>query len=115
MSGESHARREREVIDLLLNEGVITKATLEKAREEMKRTGLRMEKAFEKLGYITEEDIVKVCATSMGLPYVNLNDYVIDTEMLKLIPEQMVKKYRVVPLFKISNTLTVGMVDPRDV
>ena len=115
MSGESHARREREVIDLLLNEGVITNATLAKAREEMKRTGLRMERAFEKLGYITEEDIVKVCATSMGLPYVNLNDYVIDTEMLKLIPEQMVKKYRVVPLFKISNTLTVGMVDPRDV
>ncbi len=115
MSGELHMRREREVIELLLNEGIITKATLAKAREEMKRTGLRMEKAFEKLGYITEEDIVKVCATSMGLPYVNLNDYVIDTEMLKLIPEQMVKKYRVVPLFKIGNTLTVGMVDPRDV
>ena len=115
MVEQFRARREREIIDLLIKEGLVTQDMIEKAREETKRTGLRMDAALEKLGFITEEDSVKVCAADLGFPYVNLNDYVIDVDLLKLIPEDIVKKYRAVPLFKIGDTLTVGMVDSQDV
>jgi len=110
-----HIRRQRELIDLLVKEGLITHESIDQAREETKRTGLSMQKALEKLGFITEEDIAKVYAAALELPYVDLTDYVVDTELIKLIPEGMVKKYEVVPLFKIGQNLTVGMVDPQDV
>ena len=104
-----------EIIELLLKDGLITQEALDKAREETKRTGLKIERALEKLGFITEEDIVKARANSLGLPYMDLSDYLIDAELVKLIPENIAKKYKVVPLFKIANALNVGMVNSQDI
>lgn len=115
MNKQSFGRRQRELVDLLLKEGLITEDMLKKAREETKRTGFTIEKALENLGFITLEDIVRVRAAALGLPYMDLTDYIVDTELIKLIPEAFAKKYNVVPLFKISNSLSVGMVDPQDV
>ncbi|HCI43988.1 MAG TPA: type II secretion system protein GspE [Candidatus Omnitrophica bacterium] len=115
MDSNVNIRREREVIDLLLKEGLITQEKLEKAREETRRTGLSMGNALEKLGFITYEDIVKVQATALGLPYMDLSDYIVDAGLVELIPVETAKKHKAVPLFKIGNTLTVGMVDPKDI
>jgi type IV pilus assembly protein PilB len=108
-------RRQREVIDLLLKQGVITAEMLEKAREETSRSGLSLERALEKLGFVTIEDIARIQAEGMDIPYMDLADYVVDKEIIKLVPEKMAKKYNAVPLFKIGNTLTVGMLDPQDI
>ncbi|OGX08692.1 MAG: hypothetical protein A2Z88_11550 [Omnitrophica WOR_2 bacterium GWA2_47_8] len=106
---------QREVIDLLLKEGLITQDMITKAREETKRTGLTMEKALEKLNFIEDKDVVRVRAAALGLPYMDLNDYIIDTSLIKLIPETVAKKFQVVPLFRINRSLTVGMTDPQDI
>lgn len=115
MDKKNTIKRHREVIDLLLKEGLITQNMLEKAREEIKRTGFSIENALEKLGFITEEDIVKTQANALGIPYVDLTDYVLDSELVKLIPENVARKYKVIPLFKISTNMTIGMVDPQDI
>lgn len=106
---------QREVIDLLLREGLVTQDKVEKAREETKRTGLSIEKALEKLGFVDDKDVVKVRASALGLPYMDLSDYIIDINLIKLIPENIARKYKAVPLFKINKSLTVGMVDPQDI
>lgn len=107
--------KDTEVIDLLLRQGVITQEAVDKAKDEMRRTGLSIEKSLEKLGYITEEDIARVRADALGIPYMDLTDYIIDTELVKLIPENIATRYRVVPLFKIANSLTLAMVNPQDI
>lgn len=104
-----------EIIDLLLKQGLITQSQIEKALEEVKRTGLTLEQALQKLGFVIEEDIIKVRADSLGVPYMDLKDYIIDAELIKLIPESAAKKYKVVPLFKIGSVLTVAMVNPNDI
>ncbi|MFA4992484.1 MAG: ATPase, T2SS/T4P/T4SS family [Candidatus Omnitrophota bacterium] len=104
-----------EIIDLLLKQNLITQAQVEKAKDEVKRTGMKLEKALEKLGFITEEDIAEARANASGFLYMDLEDYVIDAELTKLIPENIANKYKAVPLFKIMDTLTVGMVDPSDI
>ena len=104
-----------DLIELLLKQGLITPDAFTKAKEETKRTGLSMEKALEKLGFITEEDIIKAQASALGLPSMDLTDYLIDAELIKIIPENIARKYKVVPLFKIGNSLTVGMVNPKDI
>lgn len=104
-----------EVADLLLNQGLITASQLNNAKDEVKRTGLSIERAIEKLGYLSEDDIANVRASALGVPFMDLTDYIIDTDLLQLIPENMAKKYKAVPLFKIGNSLTVAMADPQDV
>lgn len=104
-----------EIIDLLLKQGIVTAEQIKKAEEETKRTGIKLEKALEKLGFINEEDIAKIKADALGVPYMDLSDYLIDSELTKLIPETLAKKYKIVPLFKIVDTLTVAMINPRDI
>ena len=43
-----------EIVNLLLEKGLITQQQLEKAQDEVKRTGLSLERALEKLGFISE-------------------------------------------------------------
>jgi type IV pilus assembly protein PilB len=106
---------EDEVIQLLLKQGLITPEALAQAKEETKRTGLALEKALEKLGFVREEDIANMRAAALGVPFLDLRDYLIDTQLVQLIPEPLARKYKVVPLFKISNRLSVAMADPRDI
>lgn len=104
-----------DIIDLLVKQGLITAEQLNKAKEETRRTGIKLEKALEKFGFINEEDIVKVKADSLGVLYMDLSDYIIDTELVKIFPEALAKKYKVVPIFKIADTLNVAMVDPQNI
>jgi type IV pilus assembly protein PilB len=104
-----------DIIDLLLKQGIITGEQLLKAKDETKRTGLSLERAMQKLGLIDEEDIARLKADVLGVPYINLEDYLIDTGLTKVIPEALARKYKVIPLFKIGNNLNVGMVEPQDI
>lgn len=104
-----------EIVDLLLKEGFITPEQIKKAKEEVKATGIKLEKALEKLGFINEEDMAKAKANFLGVPYIDLTDYIIDAEMIKLVPENLAKKHKVVPIFKVGDNLTVAMVNPHDI
>ena len=102
-------------VDILLAKGLLTQEQVESAKEDMKRTGLSIEKTLEKLGYLTERDIASAIAVSMHVLYVDLKDYLIDTEITKTIPEDLARKHKVVPIFRIGDTLTVAMANPRDI
>lgn len=102
-------------VDILLAKGLISQEQVEKAKEEMKKTGLPIEKTLEKLGYITEEDIVNTIAESMRVLYIDLKDYLIDAEAIKNVPEDLARKHKIIPLFKIGDILTVAMANPRDI
>jgi type IV pilus assembly protein PilB len=49
------------------------------------------------------------------LPSVDLSTYLIDQKTLELVPASLASKYKLVPLFKIGNTLTVAIADPTNV
>ncbi len=101
--------------DLLIKKGIITEGQINKAKEEAMKTGMTTEKALEKLGFISEVDIATVYADSLGIPFIDLSDYLIDPEVIKLVPEAVANKYKAVPLFKIGSSLTVAMADPEDI
>lgn len=102
-------------IDILLSKGLVTAEQIDRAKEDMKKTGLSLEKTLEKMGFITEEDVVNTVAESMHVLFIDLKDYLIDTEVIKTIPEELARKYKIIPLFKIGEVLTVAMSNPRDI
>ena len=106
---------EKTNLDFLVKKGIISQEQLDSAKAETKRTGIPLEKALEKLGFISEVDIAQAMADSIGVPFMDLTDYLIDTEVVKLVPETLAKKHKAVPLFKIGDTLTIAMADPRDI
>ena len=104
-----------DAVELLVKKGMITQDQVERAKQEVKRTGLTIENALERLGFITENDTANVKAQALGVPFMDLSSYIIDSALIKLVPEKLAKRFKAVPLFKIGFSLTVAMTDPKDI
>ena len=51
----------------------------------------------------------------MSALYVDLDSYLIDEKLIELVPERLARRYQLIPLFKIGNTLTLAMADPNNI
>ena len=106
---------EKELGEILVREGFITPQQLNEALEEQKVTQEKLEDILVKKGWISTEEINRILAMETGVSTFDLSTYIIDSEVIKLIPEEIAVKYKVIPVFKIGNTLTVAMADPHNV
>jgi type IV pilus assembly protein PilB len=98
--------------DFLIGLGVITADQLKRASQEQKQRGERLEQAIVRLSYAKEELTLQCLADYFNLPYVDLDTYLIDEKVVKIIPEEMARRHTLIPIFKIGDTLTVAMTNP---
>ena len=105
----------KSVEQILLEKAIITKEQLDKAMDESKKKGLAIGKVLVRSGMVSEEAYTQAMAEALNITYVDLPSYIIDLETLKLIPESMAQQYKAMPIFKIGNSLTVAMADPKDI
>jgi len=99
----------------LIEQGLITKAQLELALEEQKRTGEYLGEILQRLGFITEEQLTSSLADRAGARHIKLKNISIPPEVLKLVPESFAREHRLIPLRLEGNVLTVAMADAVDV
>lgn len=98
----------------LVRAGLVPYETIEQAEEIANAQNINIGQALINSGAITEDAILKFLEAKLHIPYVNLDDYTLDPKCLKYISISDAKKYRIIPLFKIEETLTVAMADPLD-
>lgn len=98
----------------LVRKELITYDDLLKAEEEAKNNNASLSQIFIQMNYISEEKLLNFIESKLHIPYVNLEDYTLDKNCLDLISEKDARNYRIIPLFKIENVLTVAMADPLD-
>ncbi|HDZ76925.1 MAG TPA: type II secretion system protein GspE [Candidatus Omnitrophica bacterium] len=100
--------------ELLLREGVINSVQLQEAMEEQRVTGRPLGDILVQKKIVSEEDVVILLSEQLKIPYIDLNFYSVEKSVLRLVAEKTARKYDVMPLFKIGDTLTVAMRDPLD-
>lgn len=98
----------------LVRAGLVPYETIEQAEEIANAQNINIGQALINSGILTEDTIIKFLETKLHLPSVNLEDYTLDTKCLKYINFSDARKYKIIPLFKIEDTLTVAMADPLD-
>lgn len=96
----------------LVESGLITKAQLEEALREQKRSGGLLGSNLIRLGYIREEDLLQFLSQQFGFPSIDISRVEIPPEILKLIPVDVVQKHKVLPVSRAGSTLVVAMADP---
>jgi len=101
--------------DHLVRLGVISSDQLRKALQEQKRAGERLEQTLTRLKYTDENRVFQSLAEYSDLPFVDLDTYMIDEKVVNLIPEELARRHRLIPLFKIGSTLTVAMANPLNI
>lgn len=98
----------------LVRAGLVPYETIEQAEEIANAQNINIGQALINSGVLTEDAIIKFLETKLHLPSVNLEDYTLDKNCLKYISFSDARKYKIIPLFKIEDTLTVAMADPLD-
>jgi type IV pilus assembly protein PilB len=105
----------RRLGDLLVAEGLISTEQLERALGEQKTGGEKLGSILVRLNLLTEEQLIGFLSRQYGIPSITLSQLDIDPEVLQLVPAHLAKKYEVLPIKRVGNSLTLAMADPTNV
>lgn len=100
---------------VLVDEGLIDEGQLRRALEEKERRGRSLGRVLVDLDLVKEPDLVATLARYAGLEYVDLGDRDVDPSAVSLVPEQVARRHRVIPIEFDDATLVVAMSDPSNV
>jgi type IV pilus assembly protein PilB len=103
------------IIDILLKSKRLTKAQIDEALKLQKESDLPLRKVLVERGFIAEEVLLSLLAEQLYIPTLHIAKYKFDPEIVRLIPERMAVQYKIIPLSRMGNTLTVAMSDPLNI
>ena len=109
-----HAKPHVRIGDLLIAAGRITKAQLDEAVQLQQRTGERLGSALVRAGYVTEAELSLALSGQLGVAAATAKDLEIDPEIVKLLPDDFVKRFEVVPVRLDQKILTVACATPNN-
>lgn len=102
--------------EMLVAEKAITQKQLDEALELQLKTGEKLGNILKKLGYISEDVLLEALSQQLGIPRINLSEIgEIPDEILRLVPEFIIKRHNLIPVSLKDNNLIVAMFDPLDI
>lgn len=100
--------------DTLVEAALITEEQLREAMDILESSGESMEEYMVGQGWLTEYQLTLFTSLYLGVPFINVNRQDIQQDALDLVPEQIARKYRLIPISVENGALTVAMEDPRN-
>ena len=98
-----------------MRESLITPPQLQQALRAQRTSGGRLGGELSRLGYIEEQALTAFLASQYGVPSINLADFDIDPDVLKLLPREVVTRHQIVPVNQTGDTIIIAMVDPSNI
>ncbi len=109
-SGGSSRRR---VGDTLVEQGVISRDQLDRALVDQKKSSRMLGELLVEQGIISNSVLVRALAQCLDVSGCHLRHGLIDPPLIKLIGDEEAQRLKVLPLFKVHDTLTVAMAEPQ--
>lgn len=101
--------------DILVKSGVLTNEQLEQALILQKKEHKKLGELLIDEKILTEEQILGVLEYQLGIPYIDLNRYIVDRKVPKMVPELLAKKHNLIAINMEKGKLVVAMSDPLDI
>jgi type IV pilus assembly protein PilB len=101
--------------ELLVQKNLITADQLQKARQEARSKNERLGHQITKLGFLQESELTDFVAKQYGLPTIDLADFEIDGDVIRLVPEEVAIKHTVIPVNRAGSTLILATADPSNI
>jgi len=98
----------------MLDAGLVTTNQFDVAGEKAAKTGQKLEDVLVSDGLITKEELIKLEAYILGIPFVSLEKENVLPEVLRIIPEPIARSNNIVAFRKEGQNLEVAMLDPED-
>lgn len=100
---------------ILVSEGLISEEVLNKALKEQEKRGFKQRPIgsfLVEMGYVSEEDVLKVLGIQFNMPIIQLKGIAVDPKVLELVPEAMACRFKILPLYYVEKELTIAISDP---
>jgi type IV pilus assembly protein PilB len=105
----------RRLGDLLVADGLLTAEQLKKALAEQKGSPEKLGSVLIRLNFVNEDQLIGFLSRQYGVPSITLGQLDIDPDVLKLVPAPIARKYEVIPVRRMGNSLALAMADPTNV
>ncbi|MGI6701348.1 MAG: GspE/PulE family protein [Christensenellales bacterium] len=101
---------------ILLKRGLVSPEHLKEAREiQQKDPTLSLAEVLISMNVTSEENILSALAERMGVPMLDGGIYITDTDVIKLVPEKLARKYQILPYKIDRGRLVVAIRDPSNI
>ncbi len=98
----------------MLDSGLVSKKELTEASQEAEEKNESVGKLLVKKGSITDDDLRRMQAYILGIPFVDLKNQKLDFSVLSLIPEPIARNHNIIAFKKTAESLEVAMLDTED-
>ncbi len=103
------------ILEILENVGLVTREQAISARNTATQEDEGVMEILAREGVVAKLDMLKALASQFGMETISLTGLDIPREVLDMVPGDVSQRYKVVPVFKNDNVLTVAIGDPLDV
>jgi len=108
------AEKDDYLLDLLVDLGFTTAEVVARSREEANAAGVGVVDFLVANKAIRPGDVTQAKAAQFGAEVVHLGNMKIEDEVIAIVPRDIARKYRVIPVFKNENKVAVAIADPSD-
>jgi general secretion pathway protein E/type IV pilus assembly protein PilB len=113
-ANQTVAEKDDYLVDMLVDLGFVTAPQVQTLRAEAQSAGVGVVDLMVANKVIRPADVTQAKAAHFGAEVVNIGELAIADDVIASVPRHIAKKYRVVPVFKNGNTLTIALADPSD-
>jgi len=106
--------QESKLKKFILDSGLVTRAEITAADKDVEKEGGTIGDALVRQGKISPDDLRRVQAYILGVPFVDLKGQKIDFGVLSLVPEPIARKHNLISFRKTDQGLEVAMLDIDD-
>ncbi|MDP2832650.1 MAG: GspE/PulE family protein [Pseudomonadota bacterium] len=100
--------------DLLVQQKLLSQEQLGVALEKQKASGRKLGRVLVENAFVTEDEISGAIARQLGIPLLDLRQAHVRPETVRLLPEQMARRFRAVVVEIKDDKVRVAMADPTD-
>lgn len=103
------------VVQWLVEDGLISSDQLAVAQETKKNLGGDLGNILIKKRFVTEEQLLEFLQRRLNFTRISLASHLIDPDVIKLVPLSVAQKYHFMPLSAEENVITIAIANPIDV
>ncbi len=103
-----------QIRDFIIDAGLISKSEAEEVEKEAKSKKKPLSDILVQKGKFSDDDLRRIQAYILGIPFVNLKGQTLNRDILNLIPEPIARKHNIVAFEKKDDSLEVAMLDTDD-
>lgn len=102
------------IAEMLLDNHMITEKQLDDAMKIQENSDKKIGEILVDLGFINENQLIELLSQQLNVPFIDLRNYLIQPELVKILPEFYARHFRAIVLKKEDDSYLIGMVDPQD-